>query len=161
MTNSTFTSEQSGSSTVEETAREHPSLVAVMRLGWVAKGVVYLLVGILAVPIAVNGLTSDSPAGGREASQMGAVAELADTSFGVAVLWVIAIGLALYVIWRLISVLLPAENTASVWLTRIGYLISAVVYGMLAWTAASFAMQGSLRVGAGAKTPRSNGSPGN
>ena len=43
-------------------------------------------------------------------------------------LWVIAIGLLLYVAWRLVSIVLPAENSAKAWLTRAGYLVSAVVY---------------------------------
>ena len=50
MTSSTFTTE-TGSRKVEEIAHRHPSLVTLCRLGWVAKGVVYLVVGVLAVPI--------------------------------------------------------------------------------------------------------------
>jgi hypothetical protein len=46
MTSSTFTGE-TGSRRIEEVARRHPALVTVARLGWVAKGVVYLLVGVL------------------------------------------------------------------------------------------------------------------
>jgi hypothetical protein len=139
MTSSTFTGE-TGSHTVEAIAQRHPWLVTVCRLGWVAKGVVYLVVGLLAVPIAVDGLRGDSESGGStEASQSGAVAKIADTSLGTFALWIIAIGLALYVVWRLISIVLPAENTAKVWLTRGGYLVSAAVYSLLAWSALSFA----------------------
>jgi Domain of Unknown Function (DUF1206) len=137
MTSSTY----AGSRKVEEGARRHPSLVTLGRFGWAAKGVVYIMVGILAVPIALQALGAEQAAGGEEASQLGAIAEIADTSFGVFALWVIAIGLALYVVWRLVSILLPAENSAKTWLTRAGYLVSAVVYAALAWTALSFARQ--------------------
>ena len=41
---------------VDEVAHRHPGLVTVARLGWVAKGVVYGVVGVLAVPIAIEGL---------------------------------------------------------------------------------------------------------
>ena len=42
-------------------------------------------------------------------------------------------------IWRLVSIVLPAENTAKVWLTRLGYLVSAVTYSLLAWSAVTIA----------------------
>ena len=159
-TSSTFTDE-SVSRKVDEVAHRHPELVAVARTGWVAKGVVYGVLGVLAVPIAIEGLQNDRARGGPgEASQLGAVTEIADTSFGTLALWIIAIGLALYVIWRLISILLPAENTLKAWLTRGGYLVSAIVYSLLAWTAVSFATSRSTPRAAGrrAKTPRSSGS---
>jgi Domain of Unknown Function (DUF1206) len=136
---STFTEERV-SRTVDEVAHRHPSVVAVARLGWVAKGIVYGVLGVLAVPIAIEGLEEDRARGGAgEASQLGAITEIADTSLGALALWIIAIGLALYVLWRLISILLPAEHTAKAWLTRGGYLVSAIIYSVLAWTAVSFA----------------------
>jgi hypothetical protein len=139
MTSSTFTGE-TGSHKVEAIAHRHPWLVAVCRLGWIAKGVVYLVVGLLAVPIAIDGLRGDGASGSTtEASQSGAVAKIADNSIGSFALWIIAIGLALYVVWRLISIVLPAENSPKVWLTRVGYLISAALYSLLAWSALSFA----------------------
>jgi hypothetical protein len=58
---------------------------------------------------------------------------------GAALLVAIAAGLALYVLWRLVSLLLPADNDAEAWLTRAGYAISAIGYSILAWTAISFA----------------------
>jgi hypothetical protein len=68
------------------------------------------------------------------------VTKISQTSFGTIALWIVAIGLAMYVIWRLVSVLLPAENSAKAWLTRAGYLASAVTYAFLAWTALAFAL---------------------
>ncbi|MGD9704051.1 MAG: DUF1206 domain-containing protein [Acidimicrobiia bacterium] len=142
MTSTTLTGE-SGSHKVEQIAHRHPSIVTAARLGWAAKGVVYLLLGVLAVPIALDGLGgSDAGAGGQEASQTGAVARLGESSLGSVALWAVAIGLALYVVWRLASILLPADNTAKAWLTRAGYLVSALVYAGLAWTAVTFAQHG-------------------
>jgi Domain of Unknown Function (DUF1206) len=150
MTSSTYTGD-TVSRRVEKATDRHPALVTAGRFGWVAKGVVYGLVGVLAVRIAIQGLESDQARDGRgEASQLGAVAEIADTSFGTVALWVVAIGLALYVLWRLISIVLPAENSAATWVTRAGYLVSAVMYSFLAWTALSFATQD--RAGRGTAT---------
>lgn len=136
---SSLIGDRTGSDKVAELARSHPSLLTLAKAGWVAKGIVYAIVGVLAIPIVVNGLTRDGNGTEDEASQSGAIAEIAESSWGAVALWVVAIGLGLYVIWRLVSIALPAENTASAWATRAGYLVSAVVYATLAWTAISFA----------------------
>ena len=70
---------------------------------------------------------------------MGVVKEIAQASLGAIALWVVAVGLALYVLWRLISIVLPADNTVATRLTRAGYAVSAVWYSLLAWSAMSFA----------------------
>ena len=131
-----------GVDSVAEAARENPALVAVARVGWVAKGLVYALVGALAMPIAFDsGRSSEAP--DQEASQSGAIAKIADSSAGKAALWAVAIGLALYVLWRIVTVLMPAQNTSKAWATRVGYAISAIVYAALAWSALSFATRES------------------
>ncbi len=140
-------SDLSGSDTVAQFARDHPALVALARTGWAAKGLVYLIVGILAIPIAANGLDRGRTEGGEgEASQAGAVAEIAAQPLGAVALWFVAAGLLLYVLWRLVSIALPAKNGATMWLTRVGYLVSAGIYASLAWSAISIARDG---VGAG------------
>jgi hypothetical protein len=140
MSTSTFATE-GVSERVQDVAHRHPSVVTAASFGWVAKGVVYVMVGVLAVPIAIDGLQADRARdGGTQASQLGAVTEIAQTSFGKVALWIIAIGLALYVLWRLVSIMLPAESSAKAWVTRAGYLISALTYALLAWTALSFAL---------------------
>jgi hypothetical protein len=129
-----------GSESVQGLARRHPELVVLARAGWLAKGLVYGLVGVLAFKIALD--TSSPPAGdaaGSEASQSGAIKEIAQTSWGEIALWAIAIGLALYVLWRLVSIFLPAESSAKTWATRAGYAVSAIVYGFLAFSALSYA----------------------
>lgn len=139
---------RSGSDKVSELAREHPSLVALARAGWIAKGVVYGLVGVLAVPIAMNGLDrSQAASTDEEASQLGAIGEIADTSWGTLALWLVAIGLLLYAVWRAVSIALPASNSAKTWATRAGYLVSVIVYSSLAWTAISFARHTSSSAG--------------
>lgn len=131
---------ETGSHTVEDFTHRHPTVVKVARLGWVAKGVVYILLGVLAVPIAFQGAgRDDGGTGGDQASQTGAVARVAESSFGALALYAVAIGLALYVLWRLVSIILPADNTAKAWLTRAGYVVSVVAYLLLAWSAFSFA----------------------
>jgi hypothetical protein len=131
-----------GAHRAEEFAREHPAIVKLGRVGWVAKGIVYALVGVLslAVGVGASGFDSvDAAAGGQEASQTGAITRIAESSFGAVLLFVLAAGLVIYAMWRLMSVVLPADNDIKAWLTRAGYLVSAVTYLFLAWSAVTLA----------------------
>ena len=154
MSTPTFAGE-TGSHTVEEVATRHPGLVTVGRVGWVAKGVVYALVGALAIPIALQDgpQARSSEEQQEQASQLGAVSKIADTTLGVPLLYAIAIGLLLYAAWRLVTIALPAENSAKAWATRVGYSVSAVIYAALGWTAISFARRGSSSSRNDAVTP--------
>jgi hypothetical protein len=134
-----------GVDAVEDLARRHRSVVVLARAGWFAKGVVYALVGILAFKIALDPgsaspqTNAGSGGGGSEASQSGAIGAIARSSAGELALWAIAVGLILYVIWRVVSILLPAQPSAKAWVTRVGYGVSALVYAFLAFSAISFA----------------------
>jgi hypothetical protein len=63
------------------------------RLGLTARAVVYLLIGWLAVQIALGH-------GSHEANQRGAIAEIAQQKFGMVLLWLLGLGLAGYALWR-------------------------------------------------------------
>lgn len=96
------------------------------RAGWVAKGVIYALLGLLFLDIARSGGGSQ-----EEASQTGAIEQIAETSYGTVLLIVLAIGLVLYTIWRALSVVMPGDWTGRALLDRIGFAVSAVTYGTL------------------------------
>ncbi|MET8461156.1 DUF1206 domain-containing protein [Streptomyces parvulus] len=64
------------------------------RAGLTARGVIYLLVGILALQIAFG-------TGNREADRGGALEEIADKPFGAVMLWALGIGLVGMALWRL------------------------------------------------------------
>lgn len=65
------------------------------RAGLVARGVVYAVIGLLALQLAVGD-------GGKATNQQGALKEVAQQPFGKALLVVLAVGLAGYAIWRLL-----------------------------------------------------------
>ncbi|WP_217242755.1 DUF1206 domain-containing protein [Streptomyces sp. AC555_RSS877] len=71
------------------------------RAGLTARGVIYLLVGLLALQIAFG-------EGERQADRGGALAELADKPFGAVLLWALGIGLVGMALWRLSEVLFGA-----------------------------------------------------
>jgi hypothetical protein len=124
------------SAKVEEEVDEHPWLERLARFGWVAKGVVYALMGITAFAIGRRRPTSE------DASPEGAIGQLRSTQFGTALIWALAIGLALYVVWRLLTAALVSGNDLKCWLQRVGYLFSAGFYAVLAFTAVAAVMNG-------------------
>ncbi|MFD8567172.1 DUF1206 domain-containing protein [Streptomyces sp. NPDC057694] len=65
------------------------------RAGFVARGVIYVLIGLLALRIAF------ADGGGKQADRGGAVAEIADKPFGTVVLWLLGAALAGMALWRL------------------------------------------------------------
>ena len=72
------------------------------RAGWVAKGVVYGLIGVLFVSIAIGG-------GSGQANQAGAIESIAGTPAGGLLLVALGTGLFLYATWRVFTVILPGE----------------------------------------------------
>lgn len=76
-------------------AANSTAVAAGARAGFVARGVIYLLVGALALRIAF----SDS--GGQQADRGGAVAEIAGQPFGGVLLWALGVALAGMALWRL------------------------------------------------------------
>ncbi|MCB0993707.1 MAG: DUF1206 domain-containing protein, partial [Acidimicrobiales bacterium] len=122
-----------------EFAQRHPEVVAIGRIGWVAKGVVYGLVGLLALLIG-TGWQAGPVDGGDEASQSGAIAAIAQTTFGTVLLAVVTVGLFFYALWRIVTVLLPADVTVRSTLARIGYGISAIVYLTLGWSSLAYVL---------------------
>lgn len=71
-------------------------LQAMARVGLIARGAVYGVIGILAFKLAIG-------SGGRTESQSGALQTIARQPFGEVLLIALAIGLAAYAIWRLVD----------------------------------------------------------
>jgi len=121
-------------------AAEHPEIVKLGRAGWFAKGVIYLLAGLLVLVIVAQSFGWEAPAGTpKEASPTGAIKEVADSAGGNLLLWALAIGLFIYAAWRVVTALLPGSTDAKGWVTRIGYFVSAILYATFAFTAISLA----------------------
>ncbi len=74
----------------------HEVLQALARVGLVARGLVYGVIGILALKLAIG-------AGGKTTSQSGALQTIGRQPFGEVLLVALAIGLGAYALWRLID----------------------------------------------------------
>ena len=108
-----------------------PWVEMLARLGFAAKGAVYIMMGLIAASAAFTG-------GGRTAGSSGALASLADSTWGRLALGLIAVGLAGYVVWRAISALMNPEHEKAG--KRAFYAITAVLYAGLALEAVRLAM---------------------
>jgi hypothetical protein len=103
------------------------------RAGFTARGVIYLLVGVLALQIAFGD-------GGRQADRGGALAALADKPFGSVVLWALGIGLVGMALWRLSEVVFGAVGPDGRKATkRLLSAVRCVFYAFVAYSVLSFA----------------------
>jgi hypothetical protein len=71
-----------------------PAAHALARAGLTARGIIYILIGWIAVLIAIGH-------GSHEADQRGALQLLAGKPYGTVSLWLLGIGFAAYALWRL------------------------------------------------------------
>ncbi|HEX8458501.1 MAG TPA: DUF1206 domain-containing protein [Pyrinomonadaceae bacterium] len=117
---------------VAEKVGKHPWVERLARFGYAAKGVVYIVVGLLATLTALG-------LGGETTGAQGALRSLARQPYGKVMLGVVAFGLAAYVIWRWVQAITDADDkgtNAKGIALRLGYTGSGLVYAGLAYTAA-------------------------
>jgi hypothetical protein len=121
----------------DDTAEQAGALVrAIGRVGLLAYGAVHVLVAALAVQVAL---------GEKErADKKGALQAVAETGPGVALLWVVVVGLVAMVVWQLAEAVLghrrvpPRQRALRVAIN----LAEAALFGVLAFSAGSIAAKG-------------------
>ena len=118
-------------SEVEQTARraaDSDAMAWAARLGLSARATIYLLMGILAVAVALGRSSS-------ETDQRGALTEVARYSGGKVLLVVIALGFAGYALWRYSEAALGVAGDGDGAGPRLKSLVRALVYTSLAFSA--------------------------
>lgn len=111
-------------------------LEGMARMGYVAKGVVYLLTGVFTAYAAFTGRADT-------ADQKEAILAIVEAPFGRLLLGVLAVGLACYAVWRGIEAWKDPEshkNKAVGLLNRIYYAVSTVLHISLAMFAARWGL---------------------
>ena len=100
------------------------------RAGFVARGLIYGIIGILAIKLAIG-------AGGTTTNQQGALKTIAHQPFGKVLLILVAVGLGGYALWRFVHALLGhgPEDTDSGF-DRVAAFGSGIVYAGLCAIAA-------------------------
>jgi len=104
------------------------------RAGFLARGIMYIVIGWIALLIAFHKT-------GQQADRTGALHELGKTPAGEVALWVLVIGFAGMTIWRLSEAVFGASGAgrpkAS---TRLVSLGKAVIYAVIAWGVLEYAI---------------------
>lgn len=117
-----------------ESAVRHaaPWVERLARLGYVAKGVVYVVIGFLALREALG-------AGGKTTDPSGAIQSIGTQPFGGAMLALLAAGLACYAAWKVVQGVMDPDDRGSDAhgiVRRVAYVGSGAIHGALAYTAA-------------------------
>lgn len=112
-------------------AASSSAMSAAARLGLAARAFVYLVIGWLAVQIALGHSS-------QQANQKGALADIARHSYGIALLWVLGVGFAAYALWRLSEAAFGTAAEGRKTGPRVQSLIRAIAYGALATTTFAF-----------------------
>lgn len=113
------------------------------RFGCTGKGLVYLVVGVLTALVVVDDRTMIT-------TKVEALQVVLRQPLGFGMLWLLVVGLAGYVIWRIVQgVLDPAGHGWSFkgMLTRLGYLVNGLWYGTLALTGVELLTGSPVRTG--------------
>ena len=128
-------------------AADNPWAERFARLGLGARGVLYIVLGILTFRVAFGH-------SGDQASQKGALQEIAAQPGGQVLVWIVAIGLIGYSLWRLASAALGpvADPVATDAKQRVKALAEGIGYGAVAIIAVKVATgSGSSSSGGGQK----------
>jgi Domain of Unknown Function (DUF1206) len=118
---------QGGNSAVKRAAA-NPQLELLERLGYVARGALYVVMGMLALGVGLR------VGGGKATDLSGSLVVLTGNPFGKLVLIAFAIGLAAYSLWGLVRAIydpLHRGSDASGYVARLGFITSAISYAAI------------------------------
>jgi hypothetical protein len=107
-------------------ASDSPAARALARAGLTARGVLYILIGLVAILVAL-GQTS------QEADQQGALQLLAGQPYGLVSLWLLGIGFAGYALWRLSEAAFGVTGEGNGAGARLKSLVRALIYAFFAY----------------------------
>ena len=107
-------------------ASDSPAARALARAGLTARGILYILIGLVAILVAL-GQTS------QEADQQGALQLLASQPYGLVSLWLLGIGFAGYALWRLSEAAFGVTGEGNGAGARLKSLVRALIYAFFAY----------------------------
>lgn len=109
-------------------AGDHPALESTARVGYLVNGVLHIVIGVIAVQLALGGK-------GSSADQSGALGAMSDNALGMVLLWVAVVAWLGLAVWQVTEAVSGGWDTSD----RLKAAGKAVVYLVLSWTAFRFA----------------------
>jgi hypothetical protein len=107
-------------------ASDSPAARALARAGLTARGILYILIGWVAILVAL-GQSS------HQADQQGALQLLAGQPYGLVLLWLLGIGFAGYALWRLSEAAFGVTGEGNGAGPRLKSLVRALIYAFFAY----------------------------
>jgi uncharacterized membrane protein len=114
------------------TASGGGALALLGRAGFLARGIMYIVIGWIALQIAFGNTR-------QQADRTGALHELSSTPLGEAALWVLVVGFIGMTLWRLSEVIWPAGEGRKA-SQRLLSLAKAVIYAVIAYGVLKYAL---------------------
>lgn len=105
---------------------------ALMSAGYAARGLIYIVMGVLALQLALGRRKG-------ETDRAGALAEIGAKPFGKALLIAMAVGFLAYALWHLLEAALNFEGEEAS--HRVFRVVRFVVYSVFAWSTLQFAIK--------------------
>jgi len=127
----TFTMEFAANTAYHESMNGSGAIEWLARAGFLIKGVLYIVIGALALQVAAR-------AGGRLMGTRGALTTVLGQPFGRTLLLVVAIGLLGYAAWRILQGLFDPDRLGNDWRglpIRASFVVRGVVHAALGWQA--------------------------
>ena len=105
-------------------AAVRPWIRRFVRIGYAAKGVIYILIGVLALQLALG-------EGGRLTDQNGVLLSIVRQPFGILLLTVIGLGLLVYAGWEIVGAVIDGNKRRRGWADCALSIIKGVTYGAI------------------------------
>lgn len=118
-------------------AQDSTAFRVLARVGYVVLGILHVLIGAIAISLATGG-------GGGDADQGGALSAIQQSPAGIALLWIIVLGLFALAVWQIAEAVVERDpDTKKKWAHRIKFIGTAAAYIAIGATALVFALGGS------------------
>lgn len=120
-----------------------------LRFGWIAKGLLFVVIGLLSMELARRGYSSE------QADQSGALETIAEAPAGRALVLTVSVGLLFYALWQVWAALVQDSDGLVHLAKRVGWVGLGLAYGLLAVTGIQIGLSDS----GSSRTSSSGGGP--